>query len=192
MGRIARVVAPGCRHHVTQRGNLRQTAFFDDADRALYLDILRRHCRRTGLRIAGYCLMSNHIHLIAVPPDGAAMATALGRTHGDYARWLHVRRAEVGHLWQNRYFSCPPDERHQWEALRYVESNPVRAGLAAFAEARPWSSAGARTGGADRADLLEDAPWRQRWTPARWRKALRAGVADAALMERIRTQCCSH
>ena len=78
------------------------------------------------------------------------------------------------------------DERHQWEALRYVEMNPVRAGLAAVAEDWPWSSARAHTGGADRTGLLEDAAWRKRWLPAEWRETLAEGVANAALIERIR------
>ena len=186
MGRIARVVVADCWHHVTQRGNLGQPVFFDDDDRTMYLNLLRAQCRRTGLQIAGYCLMTNHVHLIAVPPDALALAAALGRTHGDYARWVHLRRAETGHLWQNRYYSCPLDGRHQWEALRYVEMNPVRAGLAAAAQDWPWSSATAHTGGVDRADLLETAAWRKRWLPEEWRETLREGVANAALLERIR------
>ncbi|MFH1516850.1 MAG: transposase, partial [Pseudomonadota bacterium] len=68
MARMARVVAPGCWHHVTQRGNRRQTVFFTDADRTMYLTLLRAQCRRAEVRIAGYCLISNHVHLIAIPP----------------------------------------------------------------------------------------------------------------------------
>ena len=80
--------------------------------------------------------MSNHVHLIAIPAAGNSLARSLGRAHVDYARWLNLRRGESGHVWQNRFFSRPMDERHQWEALRYVESNPVRAGV--VSEASDW------------------------------------------------------
>lgn len=183
---MARVVAPGCWHHITQRGNRRQTVFFSDADRTTYLSLLRAQCRRTEVRIAGYCLMSNHVHLIAIPPAGKALAAALGRTHADYARWVNLQRGEIGHLWQNRFYSCPLDTQHQWEALRYVELNPVRAGLARDAVEWPWSSATAHAGGSDRADILDTSDWGSMWTSALWREALDRGVEDAALLERIR------
>jgi len=186
MARIARVAAPGCWHHVTQRGNRKQAVFFADADRTMYLGLLRAHCRRTAVGIAGYCLMSNHIHLIAIPQAAKALAAALGRTHADYARWINLQRGETGHLWQNRYYSCPLDEEHQWEALRYVELNPVRAGLVHDASEWPWSSAAAHTGGADRAAILDNSVRGATWTAALWREALGQGIADAALLERIR------
>ena len=186
MARIARVVAPGCWHHVTQRGNRRQTVFFDDADRVLYLKLLARHCRRAGVAIAGYCLMGNHVHLVAIPRTESGLAQALGRTHGDYARWLNLQRGEVGHVWQNRFYSCPLDERHQWEALRYVELNPVRAGLVAEAWEWRWSSAAAHVAGVDRTGLLDSAEWETRWNPESWRDVLEYGVEDGAFLERIR------
>jgi putative transposase len=117
-------------HHVTQRGNRRETVFYEDADRATYLKLLTAHCRRNAVRLTGYCLMGNHVHLLLAPDREDGLAKTLGRAHTDYSRWLNVKRGETGHVWQNRYFSCPLDERHQWEALRYVELNPVRAGLA--------------------------------------------------------------
>jgi putative transposase len=186
MARMARLVAPGCWHHVTQRGNRRQTVFFDDADRAMYLQLLAQHCGRAAVGIAGYCLMGNHVHLVAIPRAETGLARALGRTHGDYARWLNMRRGEIGHLWQNRFFSCVLDERHRWEALRYVELNPVRAGLAQEAKDWPWSSAAAHVTGVDRTGILEMAEWERHWTTGTWRDALEQGVEDAALLERIR------
>jgi len=183
---MARVVVPGCWHHVTQRGNRRQTVFFEDADRALYLQLLAQHCRRTSVVIAGFCLMGTHVHLVVIPRAEAGLAKALGRTHGDYARWLNLRRGEVGHVWQNRFYSCPLDQRHQWEALRYVELNPVRAGLVREAWEWPWSSAAAHVTGADPAGLLETAEWEIRWNATRWREVLARGVEDAAWLERFR------
>jgi len=186
MARIARVVVPACWHHVTQRGNRRQTVFFDDTDRTLYLQLLARYAGQCSVRIAGYCLMGNHVHLIVIPSRGNALARSLGRAHVDYARWLNLRRGETGHVWQNRFFSCPMDARHQWEALRYVEQNPVRAGLVSAAEAWRWSSAQAHTGGIDRLGILDMAEWERCWTGASWRQALASGMEDAALQERIR------
>jgi len=129
MARIARVVVPGCWHHATQRGNHQQRVFFEDSDRKFYLELLQHYCSRQSVRVAGYCLMNNHVHILAIPEAGNGLARALGRAHNDYARWLNLRRRETGHVWQNRFYSCPLDNAHQWEALRYVELNPVRAGL---------------------------------------------------------------
>ncbi len=186
MARLARVVVPGCWHHVTQRGNHQQTVFFEDADRAMYLRLLARYCDRALVAIAGYCLMSNHVHLIAIPtrPDG--LAKALGRAHNDYARWLNLKLGQTGHLWQNRFYSCPLDRQHQWEALRYVELNAVRAGLVRRAAEWPWSSAAAHITGVDSAGLLDTSEWRQRWCPMEWCEALERGLEDAALLNRIR------
>jgi putative transposase len=186
MARIARVVVPDCWHHVTQRGNGRQTVFYRDEDCALYLKLLVQHCRRASVAITGYCLMGNHVHLIAVPASSTGLARALGRAHNDYARWLNVARGETGHVWQNRFYSCPMDERHQWEALRYIELNPVRAGLVAAPGEWRWSSAAAHLAGRDASGILEMATWIGQWNPQVWRDVLREGVDDGVLLERIR------
>jgi putative transposase len=186
MARIARVVVPGAWHHATQRGNHRQTVFFAEADCRFYLDLLRLYTARYEVRILGYCLMGNHVHMVAMPMEPQGLAKALGRTHNDYARWMNLRRCDTGHLWQNRFYSCPLDERHGWEALRYVELNPVRAGLAERAAEWRWSSADAHLTGADGTGLIDLSAWAARWTPASWREALDLGVEDAALVERIR------
>jgi putative transposase len=149
VSRIARVVIPGIPHHITQRGNHRETVFFSDDARSLYLTTLAAHAQRYGARIPGFCLMSNHVHFGAVPEKPDSLAKAFGRTHNDYARWLHVRQGRGGHLWQNRFFSCRLDAGHCWAALRYVEHNPVRAGLTSAADDWPWSSARAHVTGVD-------------------------------------------
>ncbi len=110
MARIARVVAPGCWHHVTQRGNHQETVFFDDGDREAYLKFLIGHCRLAGVRLTGFCLMGNHVHLLLAPETEDGLAKTLGRTHTDYSRWLNLQMERTGHVWQNRYFSCPLDE----------------------------------------------------------------------------------
>ncbi|MBZ5585799.1 MAG: transposase [Acidobacteriia bacterium] len=186
MARIARVVVPGAWHHATQRGNGQQTVFLGDEDRTFYLALLRRNARRYAVRVMGYCLMGNHVHLVAAPADSEGLSRALGRAHNDYARWLNLRRGTTGHVWQNRFYSCVLDERHGWEALRYVELNPVRAGLVADPAEWPWSSAGAHLKDRDDARLIDLSAWREQWSPASWREALDLGLYDAALVERIR------
>ncbi len=186
MARMARVVVPGGWHHVTQRGNRQAAVFLADADRRFYLELLKRYAVRFRVRIAGYCLMGNHVHLVASPAGPEGLAKALGRTHNDYARWCNLKRNETGHVWQNRFFSCPLDEPHTWQALQYVERNPVRAGLVARAQDWPWSSAAAHVSGTDPTGLLDLADWRLRWSPANWHDVLQHGVEDAALLERMR------
>ena len=183
---MARVVVPGIPHHITQRGNYRERVFFHDDDRRLYLRILSKNCAQFGVRILGYCLLSNHVHIIALPERVDSLAKAFGRTHNEYALWMHARSAQVGHLWQNRFFSCPLDSGHCWAALRYVEQNPVRAKIVKAAWDWRWSSARAHLTGIDENRLLDFTEWRSFWTPESWKRVLLHGVRDAALEDRIR------
>jgi putative transposase len=186
MARMARVVVPGCPHHLTQRGNLQQLVFFCDDDRRTYLAILRDHARRSGLGVLAWCLMPNHVHLVAVPESADSLARAVGLAHNEYARWLHVRQGLVGHLWQNRFHSCPLEEGHLWEAIRYVEVNPVRAGLVPDAGEWRWSSAPAHIHGEDEWGLTDLVWWREHWSGRCWEDVLRAGWREAAWAERLR------
>jgi len=131
------VIAVGLPHHVTQRGNGRRVVFHSDED----LQLLREYGERYAVRWWGYCLMSNHVHLVAVPMKENALANTLRRAHSDYARYANVKLRTSGHFWQNRYYSCPLDQIHQWTAIAYVERNPVRAGMVSQAEDYAWSSA---------------------------------------------------
>jgi putative transposase len=141
MARLPRIVVVDVAHHVTQRGNARQVIFSDDADRLVYLDLLREHCQLYSLSLLGYCLMSNHVHLLAVPHTSEAMAQSLKQAHGRYATYWNARQSSSGHVWQGRFFSCPLDESHLWKGLRYVELNPVRARMVTAPELWKWSSA---------------------------------------------------
>jgi len=146
MARFARVVVVDVPHHVTQRGNARQIILSNDADRVAYLELLRQHSALHGLSLLGYCLMSNHVHMIAVPRTAEALAQTLKQTHGRYAAYWNARNSSSGHVWQGRFYSCPLDETHLWRALRYVELNPVRAAMVSAAEQWRWSSAAAHCG----------------------------------------------
>jgi putative transposase len=180
MARLPRVVAVDVPHHVTQRGNARQVIFSHDADRTTYLELLRQYAELYGLSLLGYCLMSNHVHLIVVPATEVAMAHSLKHTHGRYAAYWNARQFSSGHVWQGRFYSCPLDQSHLWQALRYTELNPVRAGMVGAAEQWPWSSAAAHCKN-EEGTWLEMKPWREGWNGASWREYLSAGESQNAL-----------
>ena len=185
MARLPRVVVIGVPHHVTQRGNARQVILASAADRLTYLALLREHCQQDGLSLLGYCLMSNHVYLIAVPHTLEALAQALKQAHGRYAAYWNARQLSTGHVWQGRFYSCPLEEVHLWRALRYVELNPVRAGMAEAAEQWRWSSAAAHCGARAPDGMLEMERWRKRWTVAEWREFL-AGAESASEIRELR------
>ena len=181
MSRLARVVITDVAHHVTQRGKGRQYLLDSDAERRVYLELLRQAVRGHEVSVVGYCLMSNHVHLVVIPRRAEALAETFHQVHGRYAAYWNASHASCGHVWQGRFYSCPMDPGHLWTALRYAELNPVRAGMAAEAEAWPWSSAAAHGGAADPDACLEMATWRQEWSEARWRKFLAEGETEAEL-----------
>jgi putative transposase len=184
MARFARVVVAEVAHHVTQRGNARQVILSSDRDRATYLELLRHYSELHALALLGYCLMSNHVHLIAVPRACEALAQTLKHAHGRYASYWNARNSSSGHVWQGRFYSCPLDETHLWRALRYVEMNPVRAGMVPEATQWPWSSAAAHCGSGAPQALLEMAHWRKRWTATEWIEylAARDSASDEAAL----------
>jgi putative transposase len=160
MPRVARIVIPGCAHHVTQRGNNRQDVFLTDDDRRLYLRLLAEESAAHGLAVRAYCLMANHVHLIATPTAEPSLAKAFGRANFRYAQAANRLHGRCGHLWQNRFYSCSLDEEHYWPAMQYVERNPVRAKIVRAAWRYPWSSAAAHCGkGPDESGLLDMAWW---------------------------------
>jgi len=141
MPRIARVVAIGYPHHITQRGNYKQSLFEDDDDRIMYLSLIKSESVKRHLRILAYCLMSNHVHYIAVPDRDDAMALTFKYAHMKYSQAINKRNGVIGHLFQGRFYSCVMDERYTGICARYIERNPVRAQLVQRAVDWEWSSA---------------------------------------------------
>ena len=141
MPRTARIVADGLPHHVTHRGNRKMTIFLDDDDREAYLRFLQLYMDKYGLDVFAYCLMPNHVHLVAVPKEVDSLARTIACAHVLYARHFNRKYSLSGHLWQGRYYSCVLDEQHTLAAARYVECNPVQAGLVGCAWNYRWSSA---------------------------------------------------
>lgn len=175
MARFARIVIPGIPHHVTQRGNRRQEVFFSAVDYRRYLELLTDHAREAGTEIWAYCLMPNHVHLMLVPGDEDGLHRALQEAHRRYTRFVNLQHDWTGHLWQGRYASCPMDEAHTLMAARYVELNPVRAGLVERAEDWAWSSARGHLAGEDDGVMRADALGA---LVPDWRAFLDEGLAD--------------
>lgn len=141
VSRQPRLDLPHVAQHIVQRGNDRQPCFFDDADYRRYLIDLLDAAQRFGVAIHAYVLMSNHAHLLATASDHggiSAMMQLLGRRYVPYVNKTYQR---TGTLWEGRYKSCLVDsERYLWNCHRYIELNPVRAGLVAKVGDYPWSS----------------------------------------------------
>jgi putative transposase len=174
MPRTSRAIAIGYPHHVTQRGNNRQQVFFDDQDRLVYHQFLLQYTRKYQVDIWAYCLMPNHVHLLAVPHVHEGLARAVGLSSQCYTRFVHRKYLRSGRVWQNRYFSCIVDtDEHLWTVARYIEMNQVRAGLVEKAEDYQWSSAACHLLGTQD-PLLR----RSTWLAADERQAYRAFLLD--------------
>ena len=180
MGRNARCILPGLPYHVTQRGTNRQKVFFSIAHRKTYLSLIARHRQDAGVQVLAYCLMSNHVHFVVVPERVDSLAVLFRRVHGGYAQAVNAAMGRTGHLWQNRFYSCPLSDRHLWTALRYVEANPVRAGLSANPAAYRWSSAAAHlSDGRDEAKLLDTEFWSRPGGSETWKELHAAGEQES-------------
>ena len=183
MPRTPRIVVPNLPHHIMQRGNRRERVFFDDSDYLLYLDILRKQCARYGLSVQGFCLMPNHIHIIATPERVDSLARMMGQCQHLYAIRVNKRLNRVGHLWHSRFHSCPLDGAHLLNALIYVDRNPVRAGLVRNAWEWEWSSARDHLEGKNISGLI-DMSWRRRFAMSSgWEEVIRKDLGDEAIEE---------
>jgi putative transposase len=116
-------------HHIIQRGNRRQEVFFSNEDRKTCLDYLRLYAKTSAIDFWGYCLMNNHLHLIAVPQNEDSFARGFAEAHRRYTRYINFRKGWRGYLWEGRFKSYLLDEAHLYAAIRYIERNPVRAGI---------------------------------------------------------------
>jgi putative transposase len=174
MPRFARVVIPECPHHVTQRGNERRDIFFSPTDREVYLGLLKHYAQLYHVDVLGFCLMTNHVHLVLVPHQPELLAKLLRYVQMRYSQYRHALERGSGHLWQSRYYSCPVQPERLGSVMRYLEMNPVRAGLIADAAHYPWSSAAIHLGADDPWGLLAMTDWRQCWTAQEWRLVLKS------------------
>lgn len=169
MARRPRFAPPGYWLHLTQRGNYRQEIFRHDQDRRRYLELLAHHAAERQVQILGYCLMPNHVHLIALGKYPHAISHFMRCLNGHHAQRLHSLTETTGRFWQGRYHSTVLDESHLRAALRYVERNPVRAALTLDATRYPWSSAAAHSGLVPAPAFLNQDEFALRYTAHQWR-----------------------
>ena len=133
---------------------------------------MRKGAERYGVRVEGYCLMTNHVHVVCVPREEHSLARALAWANLCYTQYVNERHERSGRLWQNRFFSCPMDDAYRVAALCYAEQNPVRAGMVKHAADYAWSSAACHCGGEDGARVLDRAAWNREYPGDTWRSVL--------------------
>jgi putative transposase len=146
-----------------------------------YLNLLRQNIELHRVGLIGYCLMSNHVHLVVTPHHADSLGLALRHTHGRYAIYWNAVHQSSGHAWQGRYYSCPLDRVHLWEALRYAELNPVRAGLAIEAKSVDVVQCSRHCGNGSGNEILDLELWRNHWSASAWRQYLAAGEMESKL-----------
>jgi putative transposase len=183
MPRKARVLVPNCPHHIVQRGHNRKAVFITDDDYNYYLSNLKEWKEELGIKLYGWCLMTNHIHLIADPGDEAgSISIMMKRINGRQTAYVNKLERRSGSLWEGRYKASPIQmDNYLLSCCRYVELNPVRAGMVNKAEDYPWSSYRERTQGSS-IKLLDNAPaymelaGSTRYRRARYEAFVRQGV----------------
>ncbi|HYQ24557.1 REP-associated tyrosine transposase [Stenotrophomonas sp.] len=141
MPRPRRIDAPGFPQHIVQRGNDRQVVFFSNRDPALYLGLLRDCAHEHRCRIHAYVLMGNHVHLLVTPDAPGGMSRMMQAVNRTYVRHVNERERRTGSLWEGRFHSTVIDtDRYLLACQRYIELNPVRAGMVTHPGDYRWSS----------------------------------------------------
>jgi putative transposase len=169
--------------HVWQRGNHQETVFASDAEHRLFLSILFGNAAAYGMKVFGYCLMSNHYHLVVEGWARDSISRAVGMANQMYSTAKHRKIGKTGQLWQGRFGSKILDDAHFRMALCYVERNPVSAGLVARCEDWPWSSARAHLGLAHE-PYMDYSRWAAEYDAKSWARALEIGIYDEAMEAR--------
>jgi putative transposase len=141
MARLARIDIPGMPQHLIVRGNNRGLLFRDDADRCIFMGFLDRALAESACDLHAYVLMSNHVHLLATSQLEGELSQLMQKIGRKYARLVNLRWGRTGTLFEGRFRSSLVDsEAYLLTCMRYIELNPVRAGMAANAWDFPWSS----------------------------------------------------
>ena len=140
MPRHARFRVDGYPYHVIQRGNNRTACFVDDVDRHFYLNLLAEFSRENGCDVHAYVLMTNHIHLLVTPDCGPGVSQFVKNVSQRYAQRFNRKYERTGCLWEGRFRSSIVDSGYAMICQRYIELNPVRAGMAPHPALYPWSS----------------------------------------------------
>jgi putative transposase len=150
MPRQARLVLSDVALHVVQRGHNRSACFWHDTDRLVYLTLLHQLSKQVGCALHAYVLMTNHVHLLLTPRDPDSCARLMRNLGQRYVQYVNRRYERSGTLWEGRYRSCLVDSSDYVLAChRYIERNPVRAGMVAAPSAYRWSSHNGNVGAID-------------------------------------------
>ncbi len=148
MANHRRIFIPGLSSHVIQRGNNHSSIFRDDCDYQFLLALLRRSASNHGVDVHGFVLMTTHIHMLTTPTGEKSLPRMMQQMGCTYARYYNRRYDRVGTLWNGRYRSIPIENEQYWlTCLRYIEQNPVRAGIVTRPDAYRWSSYAAHARG---------------------------------------------
>jgi putative transposase len=141
MARLPRLYLPGCSQHIIQRGNNREPCFFDEADYKAYLSFLKDAAEKYRVAVHAFVLMTNHVHLLVTPSDEYGVSRMMQAQGRKYVQYFNYTYARTGTLWEGRYKSTLVDaENYLLTVYRYIELNPVRAGMVVHASEYPWSS----------------------------------------------------
>jgi len=185
MARIRRIVIPNRPHHITQRGVRSMNIFFKHEDYEYYKELLFTQCELHDVQIISYCLMTNHVHIIAIPKYKESLSKAIGETHRLYTRKINFEQKAKGHLFQERFYSTPLDEEHFLYALKYVEQNPVKAFMVKYPWDYKYSSAKYRL------NLIEDDKLLSSYEPIdniiNYKEFLEETTNDKIIEEKTRT-----
>ncbi|MBT1072984.1 REP-associated tyrosine transposase [Pelotalea chapellei] len=141
MPRIARALADNCCYHLINRGNGQQQVFHKDGDYRAFIDLLLHARTKYAVKLQAWCLMPNHFHLLVQPEQADQLNKCMQWLMTSHVRRYHAHYGTSGHVWQGRYKSfIVQEDDHLLTVARYIEANPVRAGLSATASQWPWSS----------------------------------------------------
>lgn len=183
MPRRGRIVLANRPHHVVQRGHNRQVVFGGDDDYRYYLATMREWKETLGCKVYAYCLMSNHVHLVVDPGEAPRhLGLFMKRVAARQTRLVNRLLRRSGTLWGSRFHSSPIEtDAYLLACCRYLEMNPVRAGMVAVPEVYPWSSCRSRVG-IERTEWLDDDPCysalgaNPSWRARRYREWLQAAA----------------
>lgn len=182
MPRQPRLLVPDVAVHIVQRGNDRQVCFRHESDYLVYLLHLRQLAAKADCLIHAYCLMTNHVHLLVTPKDARGCTTLMRNLGQRYVQYFNRRHERTGTLWEGRFRSCLVESaRYVLGCYRYVELNPVRAGLAANPAAYTWSSCAANSGLRDAPHLCPHPEYLALGSTAQARHAAYTGLFEKAI-----------
>lgn len=172
MPRSARLTIVNTPHHVFHRALKGRVLFSSDKDYRVYLDMLQIRARQYKVDILAYCLMRDHVNILAVPHTKVGLARSIGRTHFSYTQYLNSRRKKTGPLWRNRFQSCALGDDMVRTVAQYIECQPIYDKRLRKAEKYPWSSASAHISGIDESGVLALDVWPPKRNRKQWSEIL--------------------